>query len=283
VLPVLEYSCEIWGVRDYDVLEKIQLKFLKMLLSVKSSTCTYAVLGDLGRFPLAIRSKICIVKFWIRLQRLENSSIAKRIFNMLNNLNNLGFNNWVSQVHKILYDHNMDMYLDENFSFDDYNEVLCINALKDKMYTNYINEWKNNITTKPVLRTYVKFKLDFYMEPYLLYIKDNRIRKVISQFRLSSHDFAVEKGRHSKPKVPLDQRICRRCGSGIEDELHVLTICSFYSEERNVFKNKLIESNFNMVNDHQDFFISVISSNNEKVLFILGKFLLKVQAKRNTF
>ena len=46
VLPVLLYSCEIWGNENIDVIERVHLKFLKHILNLKSST---PVLWFMGR------------------------------------------------------------------------------------------------------------------------------------------------------------------------------------------------------------------------------------------
>ena len=59
VSPVLEYGCEIWSKgKKIEEIEKIQLKFLKMILGVKRSTCTNAVYAEIGRFPVHIRYKV---------------------------------------------------------------------------------------------------------------------------------------------------------------------------------------------------------------------------------
>ena len=60
------------------------------------------------------------------------------------------------------------------------------------------------------------------------------IRSNLSQFRLSSHQLQIEKGRHHKPKpIPADKRLCIYCKSDeVEDELHFLLFCSRYNEQR---------------------------------------------------
>ena len=50
-----------------DCLEKIQLRFCKLILKLKSSTPKYMIYGDLGRFSIGIDIKIKIVSFWARL------------------------------------------------------------------------------------------------------------------------------------------------------------------------------------------------------------------------
>ena len=77
------------------------------------------------------------------------------------------------------------------------------------------------------LRFYKQVKESFEREPYLKVIPIFHIRKVITKFRCSDHILEIEKGRHNKTKV--EDRICKSCNQGIEDELHFLKSCKTYS------------------------------------------------------
>ena len=128
-----------------------------------------------------------------------------------------------------------------------------------------INDKENN----PQLRTYSLFKKEFIIEPYLLQVVDYKLRKVIARFRLSNHDLKVETGRHCKPKIPLEQRICRLCKENvIEDETHFLMCCPAYSQLRETLIT--IRNQDGLIND----FISVVSC--DKTCFYLGKLLHKM-------
>ena len=54
IKPILLYGCELWGVGNVDVLERIQLKFYKHVLNLKKSTPSNMVYGELGVMPLYI-------------------------------------------------------------------------------------------------------------------------------------------------------------------------------------------------------------------------------------
>ena len=54
VKPVLLYGCEIWGMGNNDILERVQLKFCKLLLNLKTSTPFYMIYGELGRYTIEI-------------------------------------------------------------------------------------------------------------------------------------------------------------------------------------------------------------------------------------
>ena len=58
----------------------------------------------------------------------------------------------------------------------------------------------------------------------------------LSRFRLSNHSLLIETGRYSRPKIERDDRKCFICKDEIEDELHFVTKCPLYSEERKHLK-----------------------------------------------
>ena len=72
-------------------------------------------------------------------------------------------------------------------------------------------------------------------------------RRILARFRSCSLPLAIETGRFTRPKTPLNQRLCRFCKtSAIEDETHFLIACDFYNDIRyNLFKNAVdMNTNF---------------------------------------
>ena len=57
IKPILLYGCEVWGFGKNEVLERVHLKFCKILLNLKSSTPNYMVYSELGRYPIDIDIK----------------------------------------------------------------------------------------------------------------------------------------------------------------------------------------------------------------------------------
>ena len=103
VNPILNYCADIWCTgKTILCTEKVQLKFLKYLLGVKTSTCNLAIYGEMGRFPLLLQQKTKMIEFWFRLERLPPLSIAKQTFNVIKDLHNQGFNTWLYTVEQIL-------------------------------------------------------------------------------------------------------------------------------------------------------------------------------------
>jgi hypothetical protein len=118
VKPILLYGCEIWGFSNIELLERVQLKFCKLLLNLKKSTPNCMVYGELGVYPLSVSVKVRMVNFGSKLvngkeSKLSNTSTLYRYIycqNMRNGfqstclnfvknvLDNSGLNSiWLSQ------------------------------------------------------------------------------------------------------------------------------------------------------------------------------------------
>ena len=72
VIPIILYGCEIWGFSNWNLIEKLHLKFCKIILKVKRSTSSNMVYGELGRLPLTCIVKSRIVTFWSKLVLKDN-------------------------------------------------------------------------------------------------------------------------------------------------------------------------------------------------------------------
>ena len=277
VLSILNYASEIWsGNKPNDEVEKVQLRFLKFMLGVKDSTCTTAVYGEVGRFPLQLDVNLRIVKYWIRILNDKEGSLVKKAFYTLKHLDDAGFTTWASSIRAILARYNF-MNVWEDPSTVTYAAEKFIFDLKDRMYNEFINDWSRNLGNYPKLRNYITYKTHFSLEHYLLEVKEFKLRRYIAKVRLSSHDFQIEKGRYDRR--PVEERLCTNCNlKCVEDEYHVLLQCPRYNNHRQRFREEIfkIEPNFNMELQ------SVLSSNNGKILFCLGKYLQKIFKCRKT-
>ena len=79
VTPILLYGCEVWGYENVDMIERIYLKFSKILLCVKKSTANYLVYGELGQFPLSVSIYARLIKFWGKIVSPENHNRISHI------------------------------------------------------------------------------------------------------------------------------------------------------------------------------------------------------------
>ena len=64
IKPILLYGCELYGRESVQTLERIQLKFLKYILNLKTSTPSFMVYGETGATPLSIDINCRLISFW---------------------------------------------------------------------------------------------------------------------------------------------------------------------------------------------------------------------------
>jgi exonuclease III len=225
IRPILEYSSEVWySNRSYTNIERIHLKYLKMMLGVSESSSNVAVYGETGRYPLIVRQKIKVIKYWNKLVSKSDSLLVKKVYCMLLDQHNSGFKNWVSKV--------CDLICSVSPHAWDAQSRVEIREFESHIKEQYIADWRRGMESNLKLQTYRTFKHDFKLECYLVDIQDYKLRKILTRFRLSNHDLAIEKGRYRR--IPRDERICEACGKGeIETEEHFLLKCPMYSEIRN--------------------------------------------------
>jgi hypothetical protein len=55
IKPILLYGCEVWGFGKNEVLERVHLKFCKILLNLKSSTPNYMVYGVTSKLHVFVK------------------------------------------------------------------------------------------------------------------------------------------------------------------------------------------------------------------------------------
>jgi exonuclease III len=287
VLPVLTYASEIWcNIAEIPNIESVQLKFLKFILGVKPSTSNLAVLGEMGRFPIVILQHVKLFKYWLRLVQLDNDKLVKKAFNVLYQLHRCGFYSWASKIFKLLEFYNLEYVWDDFEFLSSMDFPTLIRYFKSKTLDNYVSDWKKRVKDFPILRSYLLFKNHFSMEPYLYNVKDFKLRRCLSKFRLSSHCLAVEKGRHQRPKVPEKDRTCIYCkGNNIENEIHMLIDCPFYLNERIHLLSVILvkyKDLFGNATSSVEAFTKIMSCEDVNVCFHLAKFIEKCFKKRSS-
>ena len=105
-----------------------------------------------------------------------------------------------------------------------------------KLENNYLNFWQEEINTSMKLDFYRLYKTGFCTSSYVDILRNTQIRKDFIKFCISNHNLCIEVGRHCKPKVPREERLCKVCVQNeIEDEIHLLFHCTKYEYIRKQF------------------------------------------------
>jgi len=267
VLPVLEYNSEIWfPEKEIADLEKVQLGFLKNMLGVRSQTSTIGVLLDTGRFPLLVRQHVSALKYLDRLKSPGCPTLLRHCFDIQMQLSQSGSPCWLTRLKKVVNS------VDVCGTDVDLSKVGA--SLFEQTQRNMLDRM-NDSTTNPKLRTYKLFKMDFRIEPYLNLNFPKTIYSYIARFRLSSHNLCIELGRHKRPFIPAEERICEKCNSGaVEDELHCLLLCEKWRDARKPLIDVAVQhiEGFLVLNQAEQF-ISILAAKTAEVIYALGKFL----------
>jgi hypothetical protein len=51
VSPILCYGAEVWGFEKSETIERVQYKFCRKILRVRSNATNAGALGEVGRYP----------------------------------------------------------------------------------------------------------------------------------------------------------------------------------------------------------------------------------------
>jgi hypothetical protein len=272
ILPILEYNNMLWATnKEIQILEKIQLSYLKRILGVRKQTPTIGVFAETGRFPLLIRQKISTLNYWARLAKLPDYDILNKCL----------------KIQEILHTHGQDNYYSKVKHIIDYSEITdwstkdpekLVNEMRLKLYKKEQNRIINAIhdsEVNPKLRTYKIFKTNYSFETYLNLNLPKKTYSNIARFRISSHNLKIEKGRHETPKVRLEERICENFNNNyVEDEFHCLLICIANNVPRIELNKELSKyiSDFNNLTPTEQF-QAIMSSKEAGVINALGIFL----------
>ena len=125
---------------------------------------------------------------------------------------------------------------------------LIYSKLKPKynfVWRSEIYDDRNNKQGGNKLRTYRLFKDNISLEKYLLILNEDE-RRVLTKFRVSAHNLEIEKGRYIGVKT--EDRICKLCNTGVEDETHFLLQCPVLENKRTQIINNIKNMNTNFNN-----------------------------------
>ena len=229
IKPILLYGSEIWGFGKNDILERIQLKFYKILLNLKSSTPNYMVYGETGRMPIDIDIKIRCICFWYKLVCGKQSKISSVVYRLSKKLYDRG-NTSIKLLHfiKSILDDCGCSFLWNTDMLPAQDELKVF--LKQRLSDQFKQFWQSCITDSAKSLNYRIFKTFHEFENYLniLTIKEGIL---FCRFRTTNNYLPIETGRWRN--IERENRHCHLCNSGeLGDEYHYILECSILNEQR---------------------------------------------------
>ena len=80
VLPIMTYSCEVFGFENIQILERIHNEFLRKITKTKKSTPLFMLYAELGRYPIEIIIKSRMISFWNRIITGKQSKYSYQLY-----------------------------------------------------------------------------------------------------------------------------------------------------------------------------------------------------------
>ncbi len=247
VKPLILYGCETWGqyifmnkerkisgfpkFNNNYACERAHIKICKQILGVQQTATNLAVLGELGRLPLCVDIVKYLMKYYIRVERMERMCLLTEIYS-----ESKQNDNDLERLIKYICEE-INFPLEDYFSSSVKSLVTSLNKYMSLYYENTFFSILMSESSKK-LRTYKCFKKVYDMEKYLLFVQNPFHRRELTRFRISAHNLFIEQGRYKK--VEIENRKCRLCDlKKVEDEFHFFMQCPFYSNLRKKYIRQL--------------------------------------------
>ena len=229
VKPVLLYGCEIWGYGNNNIIEKVHLKFCKLLLHLKPSTPDFMVYGELGRFPLDINIKTQSISYWSKLIAGNENKLSNTLYKlcMISSENADRDIKWIRNIKTILDSCGLsNIWLHQTFPSDKWLKL----KVKQTLFDQFTQEWRSKLQNSPKALNYRLYKEKLEFEPYLNILTD-KDAITFCKFRTCNHHLPIEKGRWQN--IPREHRTCPLCQKqDLGDEFHYMLNCSFFTDAR---------------------------------------------------
>ena len=263
-LPNLTFGCEVWGpwilCTDWSSkafqskIEQVRLSFLRVLLSLKSSTPAWNVYRELGMYPLQVFVVRQMIRFINKLWQMPESTWARKVLWdawWMHKYHQC--DNWCSRLHQFLSAVGIQphQWVGEGV-VPLYDDKHCEEVLKAKCHAVFLQP---GLTSK-LASYHTQFATDISVNInplrewkkalYLTLPAPSKRLCLMARFRLSCHHLAVETGRWRD--VDIDDRKCTLCTMGsVQDEHHVLFVCPALSPVRVDFPTLFSHNRFSHV------------------------------------
>ena len=258
-------------------IEKVHTQFLKRLLGVNVSTTNIIIRAEVGRYPLKINVDAKTVVFIKHINEQTDCQLStleyvfeKQIADKCNRPNIFRFLQKTEEKMK---------RSDKTKSIDQLNKV----KIKDTLKAQYLTSWRECLNKTNKSLTYRQYKDNIKPSPYLQHVSNRKHRRAMAKLRLSDHNLEIEKGRHTKPKIYLQNRICKMCNlSRVEDEVHFLTEGDQYKSERASLLKDMKQLHFNLNTDLKNETLkNLMICDHKQVNIRLAKFIYEGFQKRD--
>ena len=277
VKPIACYGAEIWGCKYSEKIEKIQSKFCKQYIGLKQNTNDAFAVGECGRLPLAVTYMTQAIKYWLKLLQMPPNRYPRQCYLMLKSLTDAGKITWATHIKSLLFEFGFGYAW---IAHEIGNNRHFLNLFKRRIKDISIQNWRRNINDSPKGIHYKCFKSNLDVEKYMFIDLNFLCRKTLANFRCSSHNLLIEKGRHQN--IEREYRFCSFCLErniySVEDEFHFFMVCPMYTDLRDKYFK--LDWKFN-ISLHK--FYSILKLSDTSSIFDISKLLVSAFELRNLY
>ena len=228
VCPITEYGAGIWGLGEFENINKILLTACRTYLGAHRHVAKTCLVADMGWVSDYNRRQIEMLRTWNRLIKLPKDRITYKIFQWSYERNSA----WCRDIQEVFSRCKMlDVYL---------NKITCnLSEAKEEFLKAQERQFKTETLFKPKLKLYRKIKQTYNnTEAFVSNVNNRKSRSLITLLRAGCLPLEVEIGRWYN--VPRESRICKLCTSGeVEDEVHFIFSCGALKETRDTYAESL--------------------------------------------
>ena len=227
VKPIILYGSEIWGVKKYDCIENVHIKFCKLVLNVGKTTMNFAALSECGRYPMFVYYHHRAIKYWCKLLEEKHNRYIKKCYTLLHQLDESGRHNWASDLRILIcslgYGH---VWYQQ--SVGDVKYFLI--EVKQRLIDISRQEWHAKAVHQ--CPEYLNYHPYPFIAPHTELVQSYKERRIYSLLRT----FSLPLKNNLLRLGIRNNNLCEKCsGIYVENEYHFLFRCSAYTEYRETY------------------------------------------------
>jgi len=274
VLPILLYGAEVWGTQSCNLVDKLRLKFVKVLTRCRMSTSTNIILGEMGRLPGEFYAKCRVLTYWCKINvQKKDICLAKLIYDVMYKLH-------VEGTYRFDWLEKVELWLNEcgfsNIWEQQGAPVLWFkHAIKTRLSDVYMQQFFENINLSESCYNYRLYKCEWGTEQYLKVLPP---QSAMLFFKFRSGNCGLPVNRLRFDGVDRESRICHICGDDVGDEYHYIMNCNHFSSDRATYVKRYYRVRPNTIK-----FKSLMCSVDSKELLNLCTFIRKIVKEVKSF
>ena len=271
VAPCMMYGGEIWGFKNVQCLEKVQLKYLKYALKLKSSTSTNMLYGETGFLPIEFYAKVKMITYWISIVSGSQDKLSFKLYIIclfLYKENCLDFE-WLKCVENTINDCGLAYVFEGQLTLDaKWLKNVFLPDLKMILKKQIIQKWELEVRNASKCFYYRHICSSYTMQHYLRKMPPE-IWIPLIKLRTANHKLPVEIYSWSILYRKREKRLCSLCDKeDVGDEYHYIMVCPFFQAARDEFFPKYFRKKPSVFK-----FLQLVDSNNATTLKGLARFL----------